>query len=134
MESLPRNTLETLKEARRVEHLCSAFEKEYRERLERPGSALFPVYPPDITAGRFKEHFITLMKFPEYNQFPERTAGILADKTLPHNKDALNEFLKNSGCTGAEATRKVLQSWTEGEHIKTPGKKQTKHKDIELSR
>jgi hypothetical protein len=74
------------------------------------------------------------MKFPEYNRFPERAAGILTDKTLPHNKDSLNEFLKNSGCTGAETTRKVLQSWTEGGHIKTPGKRQTKHKDIELSR
>jgi hypothetical protein len=134
METLPRNTLEILKEARRVGHLCSAFETEYRERLERSGSALFPVYPPDITADRFKEHFITLMKLPEYNQFPERTAGILADKTLPHNRDALNKFLKNSGCTGAEATRKALRSWTDDRHKQTPGKKQAKKKDIELSR
>jgi hypothetical protein len=134
METLPQNTLETLKEARRVERLCSAFEKEYRKRLEKPDSPLFPIYPPDITADRFKEQFIALMKSPEYNKVPEHTAGILASKALPHNRDAVNEFLKSSGCAGEETTRKALQSWIENEHRQMPGKKHTKHRDTGISR
>jgi hypothetical protein len=134
METLSGNTLETLKEARRVERLCSDFEKEYRERLKKPDSALFPVYPGDITAGRFKEHFITVMKSPEYGKYPERAAGMLVNKAPPHNRDAVSEFLKNSGCADAKTTQKVLQSWIEDEHKQRPGKKHTKQQDPGISR
>jgi hypothetical protein len=123
MESLPRNTLETLKEAKRVEYLCSAFEQEYRERLEKPDSPLFPVYPPDITADRFKEHFLVLMKSPQYNDSPAYTAGILINKALPRNREGINEFLKKEGCVDGDATTKVLRSWTETGHKKVPEKK-----------
>jgi hypothetical protein len=123
MDSMPGNTLETLKEAKRVEYLGSAFEKEYRERLQKPDSALFPVYPPDITAGRFKEHFLALMKSPRYNDSPASTAGLLVNKALPHNRGAINEFLKIEGCVNAEATSKTLRSWTDAGHKKTPGLK-----------
>ena len=124
MDTLPRNTLETLKEAKRVEHLNAAFEHEYRERLKQPDSPLFPVYPPDITADRFKEHFITLMKSPRYNDSPAYTAGMLINKALRHNKDAINEFLRNSGCVDDEATKKALRSWTDAGHKKRPERKQ----------
>jgi hypothetical protein len=125
METLPRNTLETLKEAKRVEHLNAAFEQEYRKRLEQPDSPLFPVYPPDITVDRFKEHFITLMKSPRYSDSPNYTAGMIISKALRHNRDAINEFLKNEGCVDGKTTSKVLRSLMDDGHTTIPGKKRS---------
>jgi hypothetical protein len=122
METLPGNTLEILKESKRAERLGRSFEREYRERLKNPDSALFPVYPADITADRFRELFTTMMKSPRYNESPAFTAAMLISKALPHNKDAINEFLKNSGCVDEETTLKVLKSWIEGENKRTPRK------------
>jgi hypothetical protein len=128
MEKLPRNTLEILKESKRVERLTTEFELEYRERLKQPGTSLFPIYPADITAEQFKDNFITLMKLPHYNKSPLSTSGMLIGKALPHNREAINEFLKKEGCVDETATLKLLQSWTNGEKTR----KLKKERDVPI--
>jgi hypothetical protein len=120
METLPRNTLEILKESRGAEHLEKSFEREYRERLKKPDSTLFPIYPADITADRFKEHVITLMKSDLYNKTPLHTARLLIEKASPYQRTAINELLKHEGCINEETTLTILKSWTDSKKNRKP--------------
>jgi hypothetical protein len=122
MERLPNNTLEILKEAQRIKRLGAAFEQEYRERLKKPDSTLFPVYLADITAGRFKEHFLTLTQSEAYNKTPANAVRLLLEKASQRNRQEINEWLKNEGCVNEEATLKILASWTGGEKNRKPRK------------
>jgi hypothetical protein len=122
MEVLPNNTLEMLKETQRIIRLDALFEREYRERLKKPDSSLFPVYPRDITASRFKEHFLTLMQLDEYNKAPAHAVRLLAGKASQRNRHEINELLQNEGCVNKEATLKILASWMGGEKSRKPMK------------
>jgi hypothetical protein len=122
MAVLPNHTLEMLKEAQRGKRLGALFEEEYRKRLKKPDSALFPVYPGDITATRFKEHFITLMKSNEYNKTPAHVVSLLLDKASRKNEQEINELLKNEGCVNEGATLNILASWTNDVKRRKPRK------------
>jgi hypothetical protein len=115
MAVLPNYTLEMLREAQRGKRLGAMFEEEYRERLKKPDSSLFPVYPGDITASRFKEHFLTLTQSGEYSKTPTCAVRLLLEKASRNNLQEINELLKNEGCVNEEATLKILASWTVGE-------------------
>jgi hypothetical protein len=122
MAVLPNHLLEMLKESQRGKRLGALFEEEYQKRLKKPDSALFPVYPGDITANRFKEHFLTLMKSNEYNKTPAHVVSLLLDKASRKNEREINELLKNEGCVNEEATLKILAIWTGGEKSRKPRK------------
>jgi hypothetical protein len=122
MEKLPGNALELLEESRRAGHLGKLFEREYRERLKNPASPLFPVYPADITADRFKEQLITVMKSARYGTTPLQTASQLIEKASPDQRNAINELLRQEGCVNEETTRRVLASWTGGGKNRKPQK------------
>jgi hypothetical protein len=124
-ERLSGGVLEALKMIRKIDVFGGALETEYRERIKHPETGLFPVYPGDITAEHFKEQFLMVMKSPKYTKQPLQAAGMLAGNALYHNRDAIGELLKSSGCVNADAMRKVLRSWMKAENKPERTKKQT---------
>jgi hypothetical protein len=122
METLPGNTLEMLKESRRVDQVSSALKQEYQERLKSPDSVLFPVYPAENTPENFRGNIIKFKKSGVFPGNPHLAAMLLIKKMDESHRQSVNDMLKALGCTNPDSTERIINSWFLTEN-KVPRKK-----------